>query len=96
MTVPALAVKCAVIKGFSVKIATDSVALEGALGSCGYLSYLAFNVFKNSWLFPVAMMVIGFVIIYLGVLWQKHEKAMVYKAGSLLSAPLRELLEAKA
>ena len=27
----------------------------GALGSCGYLGYLAFDVFSDSWLFPMTL-----------------------------------------
>jgi len=67
----------------------------GAIGSCGYLGYLASDVFKDSWLFPVALTVIGLGIIYIGVLWQKHEKAITQKSRSFLPVTLRELLEAK-
>ena len=67
----------------------------GALGSCGYLSYLAYDVFKDNWLFPIALSLIGLGVVYLGVLWQKHEKAITEKSRSLLPAPLRELLESK-
>ena len=67
----------------------------GALGSCGYLGHLASDVFKDSWLFPAALTAIGLGIIYLGVIWQKHEKAITQKARSYLPLPLKELLEAK-
>lgn len=67
----------------------------GALGSCGYLSHLAFNVFENSWLFPIALTAIGLGIIYLGILWQKHEKSISQHARAILPTPLRELLESK-
>jgi len=67
----------------------------GALGCCGYLGHLASNVFEGSWLFPVALSVIGLAVIYFGILWQKHEAALTTKARSIMPASLRELLEAK-
>ncbi len=44
----------------------------GALGSAGYVGYLAHNLFEDSWFFPIALTLIGLGIIYLGVLWQKQ------------------------
>jgi len=67
----------------------------GALGSCGYLSYLASNVFKDSWLFPITLTALGLLVIYLGVLWQKHEQEITSKVRSVLPLALRELLESK-
>ncbi|MDN7127947.1 DUF2157 domain-containing protein [Pseudidiomarina sp. 1APR75-33.1] len=67
----------------------------GAIGSACYLGYLAFDVFEDSWLFPIALTAVGLGIIYLGILWQKHEKTITKKSRSLLPAPLREMLEAK-
>ncbi|MDN7135607.1 DUF2157 domain-containing protein [Pseudidiomarina terrestris] len=67
----------------------------GAIGSACYLGYLAFDVFEDSWLFPIALTAVGLGIIYLGILWQKHEKTITKKSRLLLPAPLREMLEAK-
>ncbi|WP_375753774.1 hypothetical protein [Vibrio sp. HN007] len=67
----------------------------GALGGCGYLGYLASDVFEDSWLFPAALVAIGLGIIYLGVLWQRHEKEMVKWSRSFLPVALREMLESK-
>ncbi|MCL9683760.1 DUF2157 domain-containing protein [Legionella maioricensis] len=67
----------------------------GGLGVCCYLGHLAFQVFQNSYLFPVALTVIGFAIIYLGILWQKHEAAMTNKMRSILPQPLKDLLQAR-
>ena len=69
--------------------------LFGALGSCFYLGHLAFQVFQYSYLFPVALTVIGFAIIYLGILWQKNETAMTEKMRSILPKPLKDLLQAR-
>ena len=67
----------------------------GAIGVCGYLGYLASSVFEDSWLFPVALTVIGFLIIYLGIFWQKNESQITEKARGYLPLEIRELLESK-
>jgi len=67
----------------------------GAIGACLYLGHLAQDVFEDSWLFPMTLTAIGLFIIYLGVLWQKHERALTEKSRALLPRPLREFLESK-
>jgi len=67
----------------------------GAIGGSCYLGYLAADVFKDSWLFPIALTALGLAIIYVGVLWQKHEKTMTKQLRSYLPEPFRKLLEAK-
>lgn len=67
----------------------------GALGSAGYLGHLASAVFKDSLLFPIALTAIGLGLIYLGVLWQKHEQKINDIAIGVLPAALREFLQAK-
>ncbi|NWO07277.1 MAG: DUF2157 domain-containing protein [Alteromonadaceae bacterium] len=79
--------------GVGVSLVRRVFVVFGALGGCGYLGYLAFDVFKDSWLFPAALTAIGLGIIYLGVLWQKHERAITRKARSFLPLPLKELLD---
>lgn len=81
--------------GTGVLLVRRVFVVFGALGSCGYLGHLASDVFKDSWLFPAALTAIGLGIIYLGVIWQKHENAITQKARSYLPLPLRELLESK-
>jgi hypothetical protein len=44
----------------------------GALGSLGYLCYLAVDVFSDTLLFPIAATALGGLLIYIGVQWQKH------------------------
>ncbi len=67
----------------------------GALGVCYYLSYLAFQVFQFSYWFPVALTIIGFGILYLGIVWQKHERGITQKMRSILPKPLQDLLQAR-
>lgn len=81
--------------GVGVLLIRRVFVVLGALGSCGYFSHLASDVFNDSWLFPITLTVIGLGIIYLGILWQKHEKAITQKSRLLLPESLRELLEAK-
>ena len=50
------------------------------------------EIFKNSWLFPIALTAIGLGIIYFGLLWQKNEEEITQKIRRYLSVPLRELL----
>ena len=81
--------------GVGVLLIRRVFVIFGALGSCVYLTHLASSVFKDSWLFPIILTVIGFGIILLGILWQKHEQTITQKARLLLPAPMRELLESK-
>ncbi len=67
----------------------------GALGCAGYLEHLASSIFQDSWLFPFALTAIGLGIIYLGILWQRHEAKITGKVQSLLPQALRELLAAR-
>jgi spore maturation protein SpmA len=67
----------------------------GALGCSGYIGHLAFDIFQDSWLFPITLTVLGLLVIYLGILWQKHEQGITDKARKILPVALRELLESK-
>ena len=67
----------------------------GGIGCCIYLGHLASNVFKDSWSFPIALTAIGLLVVYLGILWQKHESVITRKARSIMPTALRELLDAK-
>lgn len=67
----------------------------GAIGCTGYLGHLASDIFKDSWLFPITLTLVGLLIIYLGVLWQKNETAITSKARRLLPKALAELLASK-
>ncbi|MBY5991199.1 DUF2157 domain-containing protein [Ferrimonas balearica] len=47
--------------------------LFGALGFFGYLGHLAWDLFRDSWWFPVVLTALGALVIGLGVLWQRHQ-----------------------
>lgn len=68
----------------------------GALGVCVYLGHLSFSVFKDSFLFPIALSAIGFIIIYLGVLWQKNEGAISQSLRKYLPRGVQKVLQKRA
>lgn len=67
----------------------------GALGCTGYIGHLAADIFRDSWLFPIALTILGLLIVYLGILWQKHEQSITIKAQKLLPVALKELIASK-
>jgi hypothetical protein len=71
-------------------------AVFGGLGVAFYLGHLSWQVFKDSLVFPFALSLIGFAIIWLGVLWQRREAQWSARLRGFLPAPLRELVEARA
>lgn len=81
--------------GVGVLLIRRVFVVFGALGSSGYLAYLASDVFSDSWLFPIALTAMGLGIVYLGIIWQKHEKVITEKTRALLPQPLQELLDSK-
>ena len=56
-----------VMIGTGVLIIRRVFVIFGALGVCGYIGHLAFDLFQDSWLFPIALSAIGLSIIFLGV-----------------------------
>jgi len=80
---------------FGVLLVRRVFVVFGAIGCTGYIGHLASNLFEDSLLFPIALTLLGLLVIYLGVLWQKHEQNLTLKARNILPIPLRELLESK-
>lgn len=68
----------------------------GAIGVCSYLGYLSFSVFKESFLFPIILSFMGFLIIYLGVLWQKNEEKISQNLRKCLPSTFQKILEKRA
>lgn len=68
-------------------------AVFGGLGAAGYLGHLAYGVFKDSMLFPFVLTLIGLGVIYLGIIWQRHEETISLQLRGILPLPLRELIE---
>lgn len=82
-------------------IATGAVLVRrvfvvfGAIGVCMYLGHLAREVFRDSWLFPISLTAIGLGIVWLGLLWQRHEAAITRRLRARLPPPLQELLSGR-
>ncbi len=81
--------------GIGVMLIRRVFVIFGALGCSGYLGHLASNIFEDSWLFPISLTAIGLFVIYLGILWQKHEKTITANTRKLLPTQLRELLDSR-
>lgn len=64
----------------------------GVVGVFGYISYLAFQVFADSLFFPFALSALGLGIIAVGVLYQKHYRAVEAYFDGLLSPYWRNFL----
>lgn len=70
-------------------------AVFGGLGVSFYLGHLAYDVFRDSLLFPFVLTLIGFAVIYLGLVWQRHEAKLSQWLRSKLPLALRETLDAR-
>ncbi|MFT6927694.1 MAG: hypothetical protein ACJAZP_003333 [Psychromonas sp.] len=81
--------------GAGVLIIRRVFVVFAAIGSCFYLGHLAYDLFKDSWLFPVALTTVGLLIIYLVVLWQKNEKRITEKPRSMLPVQVKDFLDSK-
>jgi len=78
--------------GIGVLLLRRVFVVFGALGVAGYLGYLSHQVFEDSLLFPVILSALGLLIIYLGVLWQRHEARISERLRSRLPLALQQLL----
>jgi hypothetical protein len=69
-------------------------AVFGSLGVAGYLSYLAFRLFKDTLFLPMALTVIGVGVIMGTVAYQRNRARMDACIVGILPAGLRRLLPA--
>jgi hypothetical protein len=67
----------------------------GALGVAIVLGDLSYHLFRSSWLFPIALTLIGIAVIYLGIWWSRNEGRLATRLRALLPADLRELIESR-
>ena len=66
-------------------------AIFGGIGIAVYLGHLA-SLFKDSLLFPVALAFIGILIIFAGILWQRHERRLHDTLTRFLPRPIQNLI----
>lgn len=79
--------------GLGAMLSRRVFAVFGGLGVSGYLGHLAYTVFKDSMLFPFALTLIGFGVIYLGILWQRHERQISDRLRAILPPTVSELVQ---
>ncbi len=63
----------------------------GALGVFGYLGQLSYSVFRDSMLFPLALTLIGLLVIFLGVSYQRKRASIEGFVLSLAPNAIRRL-----
>lgn len=76
----------------SVPLQSKFAITIGAIYLFIYLSYLAYDVFKNSLLFPLALIGIGIGLIYSGIMYQRHESALHSQFQGLVPVPIQALM----
>jgi hypothetical protein len=64
----------------------------GSLGVFGYLGHLAWTVFKDSFIFPFVLSLLGILIIYLGVKYQRNREMIESTVLGALPRSIRQLL----
>jgi len=68
----------------------------GAIGVAIVLGDISWRFFRDSWLFPIALTLIGLAIVYAGIGWSRNEARLSARLRALLPSQIRELLQARA
>ena len=76
----------------SVPLQSKFVITIGAIYLFFYLSNLAYGVFKDSFLFPLALIGIGIGLIYSGIMYQRHESVIHSQFQGLVPVPVQALM----
>lgn len=58
----------------SILLQRSIFMILGVIGTFIYLGHLAYNIFGNTILFPIALGIIGLALIYVGILFQRKRK----------------------
>ncbi len=70
---------------FGAVIGRRVFTILGAIGVALYLGHLAFELFRDSLLFPLALSAIGLGMVGAGLFWQRHEAAIHRRLRGLVS-----------
>jgi hypothetical protein len=89
-----LAINVALI-GIGAVLMRRTFTVFGAFGVALVLGDLSWNMFRTSWLFPLALTAIGIAIIYGGIWWSRNETRVAARLRSVLPADLRELIDSR-
>ncbi|GGF86663.1 hypothetical protein GCM10007301_53200 [Azorhizobium oxalatiphilum] len=74
---------------FGAAIGRRIFTVLGAFGIATYLGYLAFDLFQDSLLFPLALSLLGLGIVAIGIWWQRHEEAIHRRLSAILPSVSR-------
>ncbi|HXW19080.1 MAG TPA: hypothetical protein VEK35_01075 [Roseiarcus sp.] len=77
--------------GFAIFINRRIYAVLGTIGVASYLGFLAFDVFKDALAFSFVVSLIGLGVIFLGVVYQRRQKAISAAIDAVLPRALRAL-----
>ena len=88
-------VLCVVLILLSVPFHSKFIIVIGVVGMFTYLSYLAYDVFKNSFFFPLAVIGIGLALLYCGSVYQRLEPHLIQTMDNLLSNAAETFLVVK-
>ena len=67
----------------------------GAIGIAIVLSDISYRFFKDSWLFPIALTLIGLAIVYAGIWWSRNESRVSTRLQRALPSHVRELIASR-
>ena len=76
----------------SVLLRRRVFVIFGAMGVIGYLGHLSYEVFRDSLLFPIAISIVGVLIIFGGVQYQKNSEAWEAWLHRIIPKSLLKLL----
>lgn len=67
---------CVALMFVSVLLQRRALIVYGSLGVVGYLCWLAWDVFKDSLIFPFLLTVVGLAVIWAGIQYHKHQEKL--------------------
>lgn len=79
------------LMGMSVFLQRKVFVIFGAIGSFGYIGYLASDVFAHSALFPFILTIVGAMILYCGILLHRHGKKIEQNLVAAMPEWMREM-----
>lgn len=75
----------------AVFLQRKAFAVFGACGVLGYLGHLSYSIFQNSFLFPMALTLLGLIVIFAGVQYQKNRKRIEERMIAMIPRVIRQL-----
>lgn len=79
------------LMGFAIFLRRVVFSVYGAIGIMSYLSWLAWDVFKDVLFFPFALSFIGLGVIALGIFYARRRAALIARVENMLPESLKRL-----